>query len=72
MINPRKELEEEIVRVKEDLENLPVGSEDYLNACKAENHIGRSTISSALNLQVCLVSKSHQQYEEITSQAISK
>ena len=42
MINPRKELENEVIRVKEDLANLEVGSEEYLNACKAENQLAEA------------------------------
>ena len=34
-----KELHEEVVRVKENLADLEIGSEEYLNACKAENQL---------------------------------
>ena len=42
MINPRKELEDEVVRVRADLAELDVGSEEYLNACKAENQLAEA------------------------------
>lgn len=42
MINPRKELENEVVRVRADLADLDVGSEEYLNACKAENQLAEA------------------------------
>lgn len=42
MINPRKELEDEVIRVRADLAELDVGSEEYLNACKAENQLAEA------------------------------
>lgn len=42
MVNPRKELENEIVRVKEDIAELDVGSEEYLNACKSQNQLAEA------------------------------
>ena len=41
-ISPRKELENEIIRVKEDASTLDVGSEEYLNACKAQNQLSEA------------------------------
>ena len=36
-VNPRKILEQEAVRIREEAQELPVGSEDFLNAMKALN-----------------------------------
>lgn len=43
MINPRKELENEIVALKEDMGKYPVGSEEYLNACKSTNQLAEAS-----------------------------
>lgn len=40
--SPKRELEKEVVRIKEDLGELKVGSEEYLNACKAENQLAEA------------------------------
>lgn len=40
--SPKKELEDEVIRIKGDLGNLEVGSEEYLNACKAENQLAEA------------------------------
>ena len=37
-----KELEEEILRVKEEASSLDVGSEEYLNSCKAQNQLSEA------------------------------
>lgn len=42
MINPRKELEQELISVKEEMEKYPVGSEEYLNAAKASNQLAEA------------------------------
>lgn len=34
-----QELKEEVVRVKDSLEDLEIGSEEYLNATKSENQL---------------------------------
>ena len=38
----RKELEEEVIRVKNEASGLDVGSEEYLNACKAQNQLSEA------------------------------
>ena len=40
--SPKRELEKEVVRVKKDLGELKIGSEEYLNACKAENQLAEA------------------------------
>ena len=42
MNNARKELELEIVRVREEAEHLEIGSEEYLNAAKAQNQLSEA------------------------------
>ena len=37
MINPRKEMEQEVLRIRENAEVYDVGSEEFLNAMKASN-----------------------------------
>lgn len=37
MINPRKEMEAEVLRIREEASTLDVGSEEFLNAMKASN-----------------------------------
>ena len=37
MINPRKEMEQEVLRIREEASGLDVGSEEFLNAMKASN-----------------------------------
>ena len=41
-ISARKELESEVIRVKEEASTLDVGSEEYLNACKAQNQLSEA------------------------------
>ena len=41
-ISVTKELKEEIKRVKEEMSKYPVGSEEYLNAAKAENQLAET------------------------------
>lgn len=42
--SPRKELEKEIVRIKYDMLDYSVGSEEYLNACKSVKELSESTM----------------------------
>ncbi len=42
MFNPRKSLEYEVVRAKELARDYDVGSEEYLNACKATNQLAEA------------------------------
>lgn len=42
MVNARKELEQEVIRVKGEAATLDVGSEEYLNACKAQNQLSEA------------------------------
>ena len=43
MVNPRKELNDEILVLREGMEQYPVGSEEYLNACKATNQLAEAS-----------------------------
>lgn len=43
MPNPRKNLEERLVSTMEEVEKYPVGSEEYLNACKASNQLAEAS-----------------------------
>lgn len=38
----KRNLEEEVIRVKDSLEELDIGSEEYLNAAKAENQLAEA------------------------------
>lgn len=40
--SPRKELEKEVVRIKYDMLDYNVGSEEYLNACKSVKELSES------------------------------
>ncbi len=42
MTNPKKAIDEEIIRMREDLTELEVGSEEHLNACKALNQLSEA------------------------------
>ena len=42
MFNPRKSLEYEVIRVKEMAQDYDVGSDEYLNACKATNQLAEA------------------------------
>ena len=42
MFNPKKNLEYDIVRVQEMARDYDVGSEEYLNACKATNQLAEA------------------------------
>ena len=42
MLNPKKNLEYEIVRTRELMMDYDVGSEEYLNACKASNQLAEA------------------------------
>ena len=42
MFNPKKELEHQMVSVVEASEKYDVGSEEYLNACKATNQLAEA------------------------------
>lgn len=42
MFNPRKELEKHVVEVAEAAESYEIGSEEYLNACKATNQLAEA------------------------------
>ena len=37
MVNPRKEMEQEVLRIQGEASTLDVGSEEFLNAMKAAN-----------------------------------
>ena len=41
-ISARKELENEVLRVKKEASTLDVGSDEFLNACKAENQLSEA------------------------------
>ena len=41
-ISARQKLETEVIRVQEEASNLDVGSEEYLNACKAQNQLSEA------------------------------
>lgn len=41
-ISARQKIEGEIVRVQEQASTLDVGSEEYLNACKAQNQLSEA------------------------------
>lgn len=43
MTNPKKVIDEEIVRSKEELSELTVGSDEHLNACKAINQLSEAS-----------------------------
>ena len=43
ILNPKKELEEEIVVVRGNMENMDPGSEEYLNAAKAINQLAEAS-----------------------------
>lgn len=43
MLNPRKDLEDRLVFTMEEVEKYPVGSEEYLNACKAGNQLAEAS-----------------------------
>lgn len=42
MVNPRKELERHVVEVANAAENYEIGSEEYLNACRATNQLAEA------------------------------
>lgn len=42
MFNPKKEFEKEAVSVIEKAEQYDVGSDEYLNACKASNQLAEA------------------------------
>ena len=42
MFNPKKEFEKEAVSVIEKADKYPVGSDEYLNACKASNQLAEA------------------------------
>jgi hypothetical protein len=42
MFNPKKSLEYEVIRTREEMEQYDVGSEEYLNACKATNQLAEA------------------------------
>ena len=42
MFNPKKHLEYEIIRAEEKARDYPVGSEEYLNACKSANQLAEA------------------------------
>ena len=42
MFNPKKSLEYEVIRTREMMEQYDVGSEEYLNACKATNQLAEA------------------------------
>ena len=41
-ISAKQKIEDEIVRVQEQASTLDVGSEEYLNACKAQNQLSET------------------------------
>lgn len=41
-ISARQKLETEVIRVQEQASTLDVGSEEYLNACKAQNQLSEA------------------------------
>ena len=43
MFNPRKELETQLVTTMDEIDKYPVGSEEYLNACKATNQLAEAS-----------------------------
>lgn len=43
MNNPRKELNDEVIRIREEASQLEVGSEEYLNAMKAANQVAEAS-----------------------------
>ena len=43
MLNPRKELETQLIETMDSIEKYPVGSEEYLNACKASNQLAEAS-----------------------------
>lgn len=42
MVNPRKELERHVVEVANAAEGYEIGSEEYLNACRATNQLAEA------------------------------
>lgn len=43
MINPKKELDTQLIETMETINKYPVGSEEYLNACKATNQLAEAS-----------------------------